>query len=379
MSKEKMAKTRIIRRIAIAAAAVMALSLTAELSAEQMKVKHLARLRGVRPNQLIGYGLVAGLQRTGDSQRMAPTFQSLSNMLKHFGTKIDPQNFKAKNVAAVMVTANLPAFLQPGAKIDVTVSAIGDARSLQGGTLLLTPLLGANREIYAVAQGNLSIGGFDFEGEDFLIRKNQSSVGFIPNGAIVEREVKVSMLENNQLVLFLDSPDFTTAARLARVINNFFEDELAQAEDAGKIVVHVPFDYRADLVPFISSIENLYLEPERVGNKVVVSERTGTVVIGKDVRIDAIAVAHGDLNVLIKRQYKIIKSAKFGMEELSFETEIITDKKEEEGKLIIFPEGANLIELVDALNVVGASPRDMIAILQAIKKAGALRAELEII
>ena len=277
-----------------------------------------------------------------------------------------------------MVTAELPAFAKSGAKLDVNVSAIGDARSLQGGTLVQTPMQGADGRIYAVAQGNLSVGGFDFEGEDFLVRKNQVTVGFIPNGALVEKEVPASVLKDDSIALYLDTPDFTTAARLSRAVNDHFQDEVARAVDAGQVVVGVPYDYQHDLVQFIASIENIYIEPESITNRVVVSERTGTVVIGKDVRLDSVAVSHGDLNVLIKRQTRITKTAQFGREDLTFEKVIETDKEEEEGKLIVFPEGANLIELVDALNVVGASPRDLIAILQAIKKAGAMKAELEI-
>ncbi len=344
-----------------------------------MKIKHLARVRGVRPNQLIGYGLVVGLQRTGDSQRMGPTFQSLSNMLKHFGLEVSPDDFKAKNVAAVAVTAMLPPFAKSGAKIDVNVSSLGDARSLQGGALLQTNLQGADGQVYAVAQGNLSVGGFAFEGEDFLIRKNQSTVGYIPDGALVEREVPAGVVKDDKLALYLDRPDFTTAARLTRAVNDHFKSELARASDAGQISVQVPYDYQHDLVQFIAAIENIYIEPATTTNKVVVSERTGTVVIGKDVRIDSVAVSHGDLNVLIRRQTRISKTASFGQEGLVFEKVIETDKEEEEGKLIVFPEGTNLMELVDALNVVGASPRDLIAILQAIKKAGALQAELDII
>jgi len=349
------------------------------LEAGPMKVKHLARVRGVRANQLIGYGLVVGLQRTGDSQRMEPTFQSLSNMLKHFGLEVSPASFKAKDVAAVAVTAVLPPFAKSGASIDVNVSAMGDARSLQGGTLLQTNLQGADAQVYAIAQGNLSVGGFAFEGEDFLVRKNQSTVGYIPDGALVEREVPAGIVKDNKLALYLDRPDFTTAARLTRAVNDHFKSELAIAADAGQVLVEVPYDYQHDLVQFIASIESIYIEPETTANKIVVSERTGTVVIGKDVRIDSVAVSHGDLNVLIKRQTRVSKTASFGVEGLVYERVIETDKEEEEGKLIVFPEGVNLIELVEALNVVGASPRDLIAILQAIKKAGALQADLEII
>ncbi len=354
-------------------------SLAVPALAAPMKVKHIARVRGVRANQLVGYGLVVGLQRTGDSQRMEPTFQSLSNMLKHFGLEVEPARFKSKDVAAVAVTGMLPAFARSGAKIDVNVSAIGDARSLQGGTLLQTAMQGVDGQVYAIAQGNLSVGGFVFEGEDFLIRKNQSTVGFIPDGALVEREVPVGIVEDDRLALYLDRPDYTTAARLTRAINDHFKEELAQASDAGQVQVEVPYDYRHDLVQFIASIENIYIEPETITNRVVVSERTGTVVIGKDVRIDSVAVSHGDLNVLVKRQTRITKTASFGQEGLVFEKVIETDREEEEGKLIVFPEGTNLLELVDALNVVGASPRDLIAILQAIKRAGALQAELDII
>lgn len=370
-----------------------------DVGAAQVRLKTIAQIKGVRENQLIGYGLVVGLERTGDTQRMLSTLQSVSNLLLQFGVKITPDqaNFLqqnpyvlqnnnymtqnvTKNVAAVMVTAQLPPLLKSGDKIDVTVSAIGDARSLQGGTLLMTPLQGPDGQVYAVAQGALAVGGFsDNTGEFPLIQVNHTTVGRVPNGALVEKEVPSTFVDNNTISVLLDHPDFDQASLVTQALNQQFGQPVAKAVDGGQIDISVPYNYQDNVVDFLAAVEDTPVMTDSTANRVVVNERTGTVVLGQDVRVDAVAIAHGNLRLVIKKTTQVTRDAVFGKDELTHTTTVSASDTGKEGNLVVLPEGATLLDIVTAINTVGATPRDLISILQAIKAAGALHAELTII
>jgi flagellar P-ring protein precursor FlgI len=346
-----------------------------------VRVKQIAELEGLGPTKLVGYGLVVGLDGTGDSRRSIATLQSVANMLKRFGITVPQNELRADNVAAVMVTADLPPFTRPGTRIDVQVASLGDAESLEGGVLLLTPLVDASGEVYALAQGAVSIGGFNINtigGE--RVRKNYALVGRVPNGAVVKKEAPVSVPDGGTLRLILRNPDFTTAARLAEAVNEHFGQPIATAVDAGAVQLTVPEGDRAPgkLVAFLSQLESVETEPDQVP-KVVVNERTGTVVIGGDVRISEAAVAHGNLTVRIATTPVISQPAPFSQGQTVVVPETQTTVETERGSLIVLPEAATVNDLVKALNALGVTPRDLIAIFQALKEAGALRAELVIL
>jgi flagellar P-ring protein FlgI len=294
--------------------------------------------------------------------------------------QISNSQIMTKNVAAVMVTAQLGPLLKSGDKIDVTASSIGDARSLQGGTLLLTPLQGPDGQVYAVAQGPLAVGGYsDNSGEFPLIQVNQTTSGRVPNGGLVEREVPSTYVDNNTISILLDKPDFSQASSAAQAINQQLGEQAAHAVDAGQIDVKVPFNYQDNVVDFVAAVENTPVMTESPANRVVINERTGTVVLGQDVRIDAVAIAHGNLRLVIKKTTQITHDAVFGHDELTHSTTVSVDDTGKKGNLVVLPEGATLLDVVEAINAVGATPRDLISILQAIKESGALHAELEII
>ena len=357
-----------------------ALLLASAGQAAQVRLKTIAQIKGVRENQLIGYGLVVGLQRTGDTQRVVSTLQSITNMLSQFGIAISPSQIRTQNVAAVMVTAQLPPLLKSGDKIDVTVSAIGDARSLQGGTLLMTPLQGPDGQVYSVAQGPLAVGGFsDNTGEFPLIQVNQTTVGRIPNGALVEKEVPSTFVDNNSISVLLDHPDFGQASLTAQALNQQFGEPVAKAVDGGQIDVKIPYNYQDNVVEFVAAVEDTTVQTDAPANRVVVNERTGTVVLGQDVRIDAVAIAHGNLRLVIKKTTQITRDAVFGHDELTHNTTVSVSDTGKQGNLVVLPEGATLMDVVTAINAVGATPRDLISILQAVKEAGALHAELSIL
>ena len=358
---------------------LLAFGFSAASEAARIPIRQLARVGGARDNHLTGYGLVTGLGRTGDSSRVSGTTESVVNMLRRFGIEVDPKRMKTRDAAAVMVTATLPPFARSGDRIDVTVSALGDARSLEGGVLLETPLQGPDGRIYALGQGAVAVGGFEVKDEDYLFKKNNTTVARIPDGALVEKEVTVTLDKDGLVNIYLNQPDFTTAARVAREVNRTFDGELADAKDGGLISVRIPFDYQENLVEFIAAIQEIPIEPQSVANKVVVNERTGTLVMGADVRIDAVAVSHGDLRVEIRRDVTVSRSATFGEDKLDYETKVHAEVEEQGGKFLVLPEGTTLIELTEALNAVGATPQDMISILQAVKRAGAMHAELEVI
>jgi flagellar P-ring protein FlgI len=350
------------------------------VNAAQVRLKTIAQVKGVRENQLIGYGLVVGLQRTGDTQRVVSTLQSITNMLMQFGIKINSDQIRTQNVAAVMVTAQLPPLLQSGDKIDVVVSSVGDARSLQGGNLLMTPLQGPDGQVYAVAQGPLAVGGYsDNTGEFPLVQVDTTTTGRVPNGAMVEREVPSSFIDNNTISILLNSPDFSQASLVTQALNQQFGEPVARAVDGGQIDVKLPPNYQDNVVDFIAAVEETQVQTDSPASRVVVNERTGTVVLGQDVRIDAVAIAHGNLRLVVKKTTQISHDAVFGHDELTHTTTISAEDTGKQGNLVVLPEGATLLDIVTAVNAVGATPRDLISILQAIKEAGALHADLTIL
>lgn len=342
------------------------------------RIKDIASIQGVRSNQLVGYGLVVGLNGSGDSE--AFTKQSFKNMLNKLGVTIpDNINPGIKNVAAVALHADLPAFVKPGQKIDVTVSSLGNAKSLRGGVLLMAPLKGADGNVYAVAQGNLVVGGLSAEGEDgSKITVNVPSVGRIPNGAIVERSVPSPFMQTDALIYNLHYADFTTAKRLTDVINEYIGPGTASPLDASSIKVHVPCDL-TDKVTFVSAVENLELVPGEMRSRVVVNSRTGTIVIGKHVTVGPAAVAHGNLVVTVSETQQVSQP-----QALSLGTTAETVKSEvsinqPNARVFLINAKVSLEAIVNGINRVGAAPGDLVAILEALKQAGALQADLEII
>jgi flagellar P-ring protein precursor FlgI len=341
------------------------------------RIKDVAKLQGVRSNQLVGYGLVVGLAGTGDSNKSTFTIQSIVNMLKTFGVTVSAAQLQPKNAAAVMVTAQLPPFVKPGDTIDITVSSMGDAKSLQGGTLLQTPLKAATGAVYAVGQGPLSVGGFSVGGGGASQQKNFPTVGTIPGGAIVERDVPTQFEASGNIVLVLNRPDFTTANRISEAVDRRF-GPISRARDAGSVTVQVPYEYSGNLVGFVAAVEELPVTPDNAA-KVVINERTGTVVMGGNVTIDTVAVAQGGLTVRVATTTEVSQPPPFSRGSTVVTHNTTVDAKEQQAPLVVLPAAASVSDLVSALNAVGATPRDVISILQAIKAAGALHAELQLI
>jgi flagellar P-ring protein precursor FlgI len=340
------------------------------------RIKDITKVVGVRGNQLFGYGLVVGLNGTGDKQGTEFTIQSLTNMLSKIGINVDPNQVKVKNVAAVMVTAELPAFARAGMRLDVLVSSIGDAKSLQGGTLLMTPLTGVDGDTYALAQGPISTGGFSAGAGGDQETKNHPTVGTVPSGAVVEKEVIVPFQMRERLHFVLRNPDFSTSEAVARAMNAGIGTEVAFPEDARTVVVDVPEFYRSRVVDYIARLETLEVAEDGPA-RVVVNERTGTVVMGENVRISTVAVSHGGLSVVIQEETDVSQPGPFSS---GGQTRTVKNRdvsvEEQESHLMVLPEGVSLGEVVRALNAVGVTPRDLIAILQAMQNAGALSAEL---
>ena len=341
------------------------------------RVKDLVTIEGVRHNMLIGYGLVVGLQGTGDRQQTVFSTQSLSNLLRKMGVNVPPSALRVNNVAAVMVTSNLPPFATPGTTIDVTVSSIGDAATLQGGTLLLTSLKAANGEVYAVAQGAVSIGGFSAGRGGTGVQVNHPTVGRIPEGAIVERAAPTLAPDLSGFRLQLRRPDFVTAARLTETLNRKFDQPIAQAENAAVVVVRAPTGYRGRPVEFIAQIDSLEVATDRRA-KVVLNERTGTVVIGDKVTIAPVAVLHGNLTVQIVTDFAVSQPSALSSGETVVTPQVGVRVEEQEARQVLLKQGASVEELIKALMSIGSTPRDIIAIVQSIAAAGALDAELEV-
>lgn len=358
-----------------------AIFMLAAIPAHAERVKDLTSVAGVRGNQLVGYGLVVGLDGTGDQTSQAPfTIQSIRNMLAKFGVTIpDNVNPQLKNVAAVTVRADLPAFSKPGQQIDVTVDSIGNASSLRGGSLLMTPLRGIDGEVYAIAQGSLVVSGFGVSGKDgSRIAVNVPSTGRVPNGASVERAVASNFASEPYIVLNLNTPDFTTASRLTDGINNLLGPDTARAMDAVSVRVQAPVD-PSQRIAYLATLEAIEIEPGDAPARVIVNSRTGTVVIGSAVRVKPAAVAHGSLSVTITERSDVSQPGP-----LSQGQTIVTPRSEisveqGEARMFVFNAGVNLDEIVRAVNQVGAAPGDLVAILEALKEAGALRAELIVI
>jgi flagellar P-ring protein FlgI len=369
-------------KIAVRNGLLIALALVCATSvAHAERVKDLATVAGVRGNQLVGYGLVVGLDGTGDQTSQAPfTIQSIKNMLAKFGVTIPANaNPQLKNVAAVTVTADLPPFAKAGQNIDVTVSSIGNAASLRGGTLLITPLRGMDGETYGIAQGSLIVSGFGVQGNDgSKLSINVPSSGRIPNGASVEREVPNSFASQPYIVLNLHTPDFTTAARLSGGINALLGADTAQAMDAVSVRVVAPQDPN-QRIAYLSTLEAIEVDPGEAPARVIVNSRTGTVVIGSQVRVSPAAVAHGSLTVTITERQDVSQPGPFSRGETVVTPRSDIGVEQDEGRMFLFAAGVNLEEIVRAVNQVGAAPSDLVAILEALKQAGALRAELIVI
>ncbi len=357
--------------------AAFMLTLLFSLPAHAVRLKDIASFSGVRDNQLVGYGLVVGLGGTGDKKDSTFTMRSMVNMLEKMGVQVDPRQMKPKNVAAVMVTAKMPVSAKPGTQIDITVSSLGDATSLLGGVLIQTPLKGVDGNVYAIGQGSLTVGGFTITGEQGRAQKNITTVGRLPGGAIVERGIPFEFNSQDTLSLTMHAPDFSTTNQVVQRINGALGGNFASAPDVGTIKLQVPSDFRGNIVPLMASLENIEITPDGAA-KVVVDEKTGTIILGRDVRISRVAVAHGSLQVTVQENLDVSQPGPF-----SGGTTVVTPSTDitarEERRNLNIMEGATLQELVDGLNSVGATPRDLISILRAMKTAGALHAQLEVI
>jgi len=350
-----------------------------DANAKTTRIKDIVDIEGVRENMLIGYGLVVGLNGTGDGINNSPfTQQSLVAMLERLGVNVKGQNLNTGNVAAVMVTATLPPFKNQGSRIDISVSALGDAESLQGGTLLVTPLLAADGQVYAVAQGAVNISGFSAEGESATFIRNIPTAGYIPSGAIVEREIDFNLDDFKSVRLSLKNPDFTTARRIERAINGFLSTQLAEAENNASVRLVLPSGYDGNIVDLITDIEQLPIQPDQPA-RVVIDERSGVIVMGADVRISTVAIAQGNLTISITETPQVSQANPFsplGETEIVQRTEINVSSGEDKD-IGILETGVTLQDLVTGMNRMGVSPRDTITILQAIKAAGALQASIE--
>lgn len=357
-----------------------AVMLTTGMPVDAARVKDIADIYGIRDNNLLGYGLVTGLQRTGDTMRNQATIQTVAKRLQGLGVTLTPDQIRSRNVAVVMVTARLPSSARPGQRIDVTVSSAGDAISLQGGVLQLTQLLAPNGEAFAIAQGPLSIGGYSMQAGGALSQKNHSTVGTVPMGATVERENpnRLNLLEQTQLDFLLRQPDFTTAKRMADAINQGIGDEIAVAVDEAAIAVKIPQDYRKDVVSFLALVEEIDVAVDTPA-KVVFNERTGTVVMGADVKISNVAVAHGGISIEVRSNQAVSQPNAFSGGTTANVDNSTLQAKEEDGALTLVGGDVSINDLIEALNQLGVKPRDLGQILQAIKASGAMQAELEVI
>jgi flagellar P-ring protein precursor FlgI len=340
------------------------------------RLKDMASVKGVRSNQVIGYGLVVGLRNTGDKQQTQFTVQSLRSMLAKMGVSIDPSLIRVSNVAAVMVTAKLPAFARTGSTLDVVVSSVGDASSLKGGMLLMTPLVGGDGQIYAVAQGPLAVGGFSAEGSGSSVSQNHPTVGTVVGGATVEREVAYSMVGQDQFEIALHQPDFTTAERAAARINAEFHEQVAIARDSGTLDLTLPASYQRDAVGFMARVETVEIALDHSA-RIILNERTGTVVMGDTVRVARVAVAHGNLTVVVDRINEVSQPAPFSDGVTAPVQNSAITTTQDESRLTVIEQTVTIGDLVRALNAMGTTPMDLISIIQAIKAAGALSAEVE--
>ena len=342
------------------------------------RIKDIAKVQGVRSNQLVGYGLVVGLPGTGDSDKITPMITSTASMLRTFGVTVDISSaIKYKNMAVVMVTATLPPFVREGDNIDITVSSMGDAKSIQGGTLVQTPLRAANGEVYAVAQGAVSTGGFIAGNGGNGVQKNFPTVGTTVNGAIVERTVEDDIGEQGSISLSLSNADFTTASRITNAINSAYGN-VAHAANPGRIDIRIPSYFRSNVVAFVSSIEELPVTPDSVA-KIILNERTGTIIMGGNVTVDECAITQGGLSIKISGNTNVSQPGPFSYGDTVVTNSTNVEVDETPSNTIVMPPSTSITDIVSALNAVGATPRDCISILQAMKAAGAIHAVLEII
>jgi len=347
--------------------------------AASARIKDIIDIEGIRDNQLVGYGLVVGLNGTGDSLNNSPfTKQSLQAMLERLGVNTRGENMRTANVAAVMVTANLPAFSTQGSRLDVNVAALGDAKSLQGGTLLVTSLLGADGEVYAIAQGSVTINGFKAEGESAVIISGVPTTGRIASGGLIEREIGFSLGAQRSLRLALRNPDLTTARRIALSINDFIGSPVATPEDPATIRLTLPRGFNGNIVDLLTDIEQLVVDTDMPA-KIIIDENSGLIVMGKDVRVSTVAVAQSNLTVTIAESPQVVQPAPLSLGETAVEPRTDLTVSTADSNLRVVNETVTLQQLVDGLNALGISPRDLIAILQAIKASGALQAEIEVL
>jgi len=374
-------KGEFARSLVLAVLVVMMIAFWAAIlapaPANAARLKDIASFSGVRTNELVGYGLVVGLAGTGDGTSSTFTLRSMSNMLEKMGVEANPDTLKPKNVASVMVTAKMPVSAKPGSAIDVTVSSLGDAKSLLGGILLITPLKGLDGRVYAVSQGSLTIGGFSIAGEAAQAQKNIPTVGRIPNGAVIERGVPFKFNNQDSMTLNLAIRDFGTTMQVVNKINESMGGSYATAKDISTIDLQLPDQFRGNMVPLMASLENLDISPDGKA-RVVVDEKTGTVVLGQDVRLTRVAVAHGNLQIVISEDVDVSQPGPFSDGETVVTPRTDIQSAEQNNQLMLM-EGATLQELVDGLNSIGAAPRDLISIIRALKVAGSLHAELEVI
>ncbi|HSY56688.1 MAG TPA: flagellar basal body P-ring protein FlgI [Bradyrhizobium sp.] len=366
------------RVVGLAAGALSALLIWVAPAEATSRIKDLANIEGVRQNQLVGYGLVVGLNGTGDTLNNAPfTKQSLQAMLERMGVNIRGATIRTGNVAAVMVTGNLPPFGTQGTRMDVTVSALGDSKNLQGGTLLVTPLLGADGNVYAVAQGSVTINGFQAEGAAASITRGVPTVGRIANGAIIEREIEFALNRLPNVRLALRNGDFTTAKRIAAAVNDFLGTKTAEPLDPSTVQLTIPAEFKGNVVAFLTEIEQLQVEPD-LGAKIIIDERSGIIVMGRDVRVATVAVAQGNLTVSISESPQVSQPNAFARGRTVVTPRSSVRVTEDGKKLALVQDGVSLQQLVDGLNGLGIGPRDLIGILQAIKAAGAIQADIEV-
>jgi flagellar P-ring protein FlgI len=362
----------------LACAALVVLVLAVLPAGATSRIKDLANIEGVRQNQLVGYGLVVGLNGTGDTLNNIPfTKQSLQAMLERMGVNIRGATIRTGNVAAVMVTGNLPAFGTQGTRMDVTVSALGDAKNLQGGTLLVTPLLGADGNVYAVAQGSVAVAGFAAEGAAASVTRGVPTVGRLPNGAIIEREIEFALNRMPNVRLALRNADFTTAKRIAAAVNDFLGAKTAEPIDPSTVQLSIPAEFKGNVVAFLTEIEQLQVEPD-LAAKIVIDERSGIIVMGRDVRVATVAVAQGNLTVSISESPQVSQPNPLARGRTVVTPNSSVRVSEDGKKLALMKDGVSLQQLVDGLNGLGIGPRDLISILQAIKAAGAIQADIEV-
>lgn len=347
-----------------------------------VRIKELCRLVGARDNALIGYGLVTGLAGTGDTIRSAATYQSIANVLKSFGLFVSPTEIRSRNVASVMISATLPPYARSGDKMDINITSLGDAKSLLGGTLLRTHLQGPDGKIYGLAQGPVSVGGYSYDLNGNLVQKNHPTSAYISGGAVVERRVETEIVnEEGKIIYALYDPDFTTANRIAESMNQKFNERIAKAIDAESVAVDVSNARKDEVVRFITEIENIYVEPDQLA-KVVVNERTGTVVSGGDVKVSKVSITHGDLKVFISTEYDVSQPSALFTRNINDQIGTVVvpktkvEVKEEQPMSVTLPGETTVADLVAALNRVKATSRDIITILQSVKRAGGLHAEL---